>query len=170
MRQSDAEEIWPATFAENAETLAAYTPKSDAYVATQNTVPIAVWGASPLRPATVSVWMFATDHWPLVAKSVTAHIKRKLRHDLMDRDLVRAECWSHEDHVQAHRWLEVLGAVREATVEDYCANRAAYHCFSWTLTRLKKEGDFDVHRRRSAIGAGTTATATTAADAGRPRS
>tara|TARA_R110002020_G_scaffold132553_1_gene295974 strand:- start:7541 stop:8116 length:576 start_codon:yes stop_codon:yes gene_type:complete len=141
MRELDAEEIWPVTYAKTPESLALGTVAGVGlrYVARCGAVPVATWGASQMRPKVVSVWMFATDRWPKVALSVTRHINRVVMPTLIEAGCVRAECWTHANHHVAHKWLSILGAVREATVEDYGANRVPYHCYSWTKTRLEKE-------------------------------
>lgn len=146
MRDMDAEEIWPVTIARTAETLALGTVAGEGYkfVARYGAVPVATWGATPTRPGVVSVWMYSTDQWPKVALTVTRHIRRELIPCLINDGCVRAECWSHSGHHVAHKWLGILGAVREATLEDYGINRVPYHCFSWTQTRLEREGKYNV--------------------------
>ena len=178
MRALDAEEIWPVTIARTPETLALGTVRGVGFkfVAGSGGVPVATWGASPTRPGVVSVWMFATDRWPEVALTVTRHIRKELMPALIDAGYVRAECWSHANHHVAHKWLEILGAIKEATVEDYGPNRVPYHCFSWTRSRLEREGSFNVRRTTGTentqdAGHATTArTARTATDQGRSRS
>lgn len=141
MRELDAEEIWPVTNARTPESLALGAVAGDGwkYVVRYGVVPVATWGASRIRPKVVTVWMFATDLWPKVALSVTRHINRVVMPTLIDAGCVRAECWTHSNHHVAHKWLSILGAVREATVEDYGQNRVPYHCYSWTKTRLEKD-------------------------------
>ncbi len=141
MRDLDAEEIWPVTVAQTPETLAVGTVAGNGlkFIARYGETPVATWGATETRPKVAQVWMFATDLWPKVALSVTRHINQVVMPTLIDAGFVRAECWSHDNHHVAHRWLELLGAVREATVEDYGQNRVPYHCYSWTQTRLESE-------------------------------
>ena len=178
MRALDAEEIWPVTIAKTPETLALGAVSGGGYrfVVGSGVVPVATWGASPTRPGVVSVWMFATDRWPEVALTVTRHIRRELMPALIEAGYVRAECWSHANHHVAHKWLEILGAIKEATVEDYGPNRVPYHCYSWTRSRLEREGSFNVRRTVSTEStvatahAGPAASPGTATDEGRPRS
>ena len=175
MRELDAEEIWPVTHARTPENLALGTVAGDGwkYVARFGAVPVATWGASRTRPKVVSVWMFATDRWPKVALTVTRHINRVVMPALIEDGCVRAECWTHANHHAAHKWLEILGAVREATVEDYGQNRVPYHCYSWTKTRLENEDvcwTLGTGRAETPAFTGATAAARTAADARRPGS
>ena len=58
---------------------------------------------------------------------------------MIDAGAVRADCWAMEGHDVAHRWLELLGAVREASLEDYGVGRKVFHCYSWTKSRLEKD-------------------------------
>ncbi|MGB8274062.1 MAG: hypothetical protein WCF16_02200, partial [Alphaproteobacteria bacterium] len=46
----------------------------------------------------------------------------------------RAECRSIADHHEAHRWLERLGAVREAYLPDCGKNREPFVLFAWRLS------------------------------------
>ena len=173
LRKADAEEIFPLLFHATPESLAAMSVAGGgiASVAFKDGVPVAAWGVGEQRPRCWRAWMFATDEWPKVALSVTRHIMRVIRPALIDAGAVRLDCWTMESHGEAHRWLESLGAVREATVEDYAATRSVYHCYSWTRSRLERN---DVCRPvcpQNAEFSGTTATAAgpgTAAAAGRP--
>jgi hypothetical protein len=145
MRALDAEEILPLIQTGKPEDLAAGMVAAGgiATVALSDGVPVAAYGAYLGRPQIWTVWMFATDRWPEVALSVTRDIRRSMMPAMLDGDAVRADCWSMEGHDMAHRWLEVLGAVREATVEDYGPTRKSFHCYSWTRSRLERDGGFD---------------------------
>lgn len=140
MRKLDAEEIFPLTWTGKPEDLAASCVAGGiSTVALSGDVPVAAWGAREGRPYFWNVWMFATDRWPEVALSVTRHINREMMPAMIDAGAVRADCWSMEGHDVAHRWLELLGAVREASLEDYGAGRKVFHCYSWTKSRLEKD-------------------------------
>lgn len=150
MRELDAEEILPLTWTGKPEDLAMGVCASGgiANVALCSGRPVAAWGAAMQRPKMWSVWMFSTDLWPHVALTVTRNIRRVMMPEMIEAGAVRADCWSMEGHDIAHRWLEVLGALRECSVEDYGATRKTFHCYSWTRSRLERDGDFD-HVRRS---------------------
>jgi hypothetical protein len=141
MREMDREEILPLIFNGNAENLAAGTIAAGGIstVALFGERPVAVFGAKEIRPKFWNVFMFATDQWPRVALSVTKNILRVIRPHMIESGAVRADCWSIDGHTDAHRWLELLGAVREATLADYGPTRKSYHCYSWTLSRLERE-------------------------------
>jgi hypothetical protein len=95
--------------------------------------PVAVVCAIPLWPGAWSVGMYATDRWPRVALGVTRWIERSLIPDLIGVGAHRAECRSLAEHAAAHRWLERLGAVREAVLPDYGRNRETFHLYTWRL-------------------------------------
>lgn len=143
MRDLDRKEILPLIFGESAENLAAGTIAVGGIstVALFGAEPVAAFGAYQARPLFWNVWMFATDQWPRVALSVTRNILKVIRPQMIEAGAVRADCWSIDDHSVAHRWLELLGAVREATLEDYGPTRKKFHCYSWTLSRLEREAN-----------------------------
>lgn len=161
MRALDAEEILPLTWSGTPEDLAAGVVMSNSLktVALSGGVPVAAYGAGLMRPLIYSVWMFSTDRWSEVALSVTKDIRRRMMPEMLDSGAVRAQCWSMDGHDVAHRWLELLGAVREASIEDYGPTRKTFHCYSWTRSRLERDGDF-LHvyrtlRTKDALDAGT---------------
>lgn len=173
MRDLDVEEIMPLIWSGKAEDLAAMscTAGGIAIVALSGGCPVAAYGAFLSRPLMWTVWMFATDRWSEVALAVTKDIKRRIMPQWIDAGAVRCECWSMEGHDTAHRWLESLGATREASIEDYGPSRKTYHCYSWTRSRLERDGDFNhvfrTLRSKSAGSPGAPAPARAAPDAGR---
>lgn len=169
MRELDAEEILPLTWSGKPEDLAMGICASGgiASVALSLGRPVATWGATMIRPQFWTVWMFSTDRWPDVALTVTRNIRRVMMPLLIDSGAVRADCWSMDGHDTAHRWLEVLGALRECSVEDYGATRKTFHCYSWTRSRLERDGDFNyVRRSTSTINAKDAHTASSSSGTG----
>ena len=43
----------------------------------------------------------------------------------------RLECRSMEGHVEAQRWLETIGATREATLHGYGREGEDFHVYTW---------------------------------------
>ena len=84
--------------------------------------------------------MFATDDWPMVAMKVTRTILREWTPIIFESDAQRMDCWSMDGHDVAHRWLEVLGARREASLENYGATGKTFHCYSWTRDQIVRQG------------------------------
>ena len=149
MRDLDAEEIFPLTWTGKPEDLAMGICASGGIsnVALCSGRPVAAWGAHMTRPKMWSVWMFSTNQWPTVALTVTRNIRKVMMPSMIDSGAVRADCWSMEGHHVAHRWLEILGATVECSAEDYGATRKKFFCYSWTRSRLERDGDFDYVRR-----------------------
>lgn len=137
MREGDKEEILPLI--PRAEDLALRASAS-AYskIATVNGKPVSIFGASETVSKCWQVFMFATDDWPLVATTVTKHIKRKMSRYLYDTGANRLECRALDTHTEAHEWLEFLGAKKESEVEEYGANGRTYFMFRWLRTEYKE--------------------------------
>lgn len=93
--------------------------------------PVAVACAMPLWPGVWSIGLYATDAWPAVARQVTRWIKRTIP-ALIAAGGHRAECRSLATHATAHRWMERLGAVREAVLTGYGRNRETFYLYAWT--------------------------------------
>ena len=131
LRKWDAKEIMPLLCG-GAEDLALRASSADyGRAALCDGQPVAVFGATELTPAVWQVFMFATDNWSKVALSVTRHIKKEMVPILYDAGANRAECRSHGEYKWAHRWLECLGARKEATFEEYGPERQTYVMYSW---------------------------------------
>jgi hypothetical protein len=170
LRALDAEEILPLIWSGRPEDLAAVSCSTGWFstVALFNGKPVAAYGAYMQRPQFFRVWMFATDDWSRVALTVTRDIRQRMMPAMLETGAVRADCWSMDGHDVAHRWLEMLGAVREASLEDYGPTRRAFHCYAWTRSRLERDGDFDHVRRtiRATKAEALAATASTNPTAG----
>jgi hypothetical protein len=95
--------------------------------------PVAAIGARQRWPGVWSVWAWGTDEWPKVVVSLTRHAKRTLIPLLVERGAHRAQCASLAEHAEAHRWLEYLGAKREATLTGYGRNGEDFALFRWRL-------------------------------------
>lgn len=94
--------------------------------------PIAALGAIPMWPGAWSVWMFATDEFRQIRIGLTKFVARTMIPGLRASGAIRAECRSIADHEEAHRWLEVLGAHREAVLEHYGKRGESFFLYVWT--------------------------------------
>lgn len=101
------------------------------FVACLDRAPVAVVAAMPVAPTVLSVGMFATEDWPKVALSTTRFARQLIRAAVSEGQIHRAECRSIEGHHTAHRWLEMLGAVREAPLPDMGRNRETFFLYAW---------------------------------------
>jgi hypothetical protein len=133
MRARDRAEIFATRWDDDPDAVAAETMALARIggVAWNNGAPIAVACAMPLWPGVWSIGLYATDAWPAVARAVTRWIKATTR-DFIAGGAHRAECRSLATHTTAHRWLERLGAVREAVLPDYGRNRETFYLYAWT--------------------------------------
>lgn len=94
--------------------------------------PIAALGALPIWPGVWSVWMFGTDEVPRIGLSLTRFARRSMMAALLESGAHRAECRSIEGHEDAQKWLESLGARREATHRMAGRNGETFHTYAWT--------------------------------------
>ena len=138
MRALDRAEIFATRPDDDVHAIAAATMALAQFggVVWWNDEPVAVACAMPLWPGVWSVGMYATDLWPHVAYATTRWIGARLMPDLIATGAHRAECRSLSSHVTAHRWLERLGAVREAVLADCGRNREMFYLYAWTLTHI----------------------------------
>lgn len=93
--------------------------------------PVAAGVAASLRPNVVSLGMFATDDFPVIAAALTKWVRRDLFPRLQAGGAHRIEAVSIEGHHQAHRWLTTLGLDRVATHEAWGKNRENFHVYAW---------------------------------------
>ena len=122
MRDADRREIFATRFDEDALALAEDLIASDpvgAIVAAADGTAVAALGGIEMWPGMWSLWMFATDRWPEVAKETTRFAKSVLWPALLRLGLRRGECRSAVDHETAHRWLRFLGGDVEALYPAY---------------------------------------------------
>ena len=95
--------------------------------------PVATYGAMPMWPGVWSLYFFATNHFQRVAWSVTRHIRRVMMPSLAIAGAHRAEARSLISHVEAHAWLEQLGARREGELKGYGRGGEDFVTFAWAV-------------------------------------
>ena len=115
MRALDAEEVFATRFDEDRGRLA-YEASSRAPYAwcAGKDEPICCVGVVQLWPGVWEAWMYATDRFAEIGLPLTRFAKRGIIPAVAAAGAHRIHCHSIEGHTQAHRWLEALGAVREA--------------------------------------------------------
>lgn len=156
MRARDRAEIFATRSDDDPDAVAAETVALSRFgcVAWNGAEPVAVVCAFPLWPGVWSVGMYATGRWPTVASTVTRWIAGTLMPALVAAGAHRAECRSLSTHTVAHRWLERLGAVREAALTAYGRRGEDFFLYAWARTTL---GETDV--LRTFVAAATAAAA-----------
>lgn len=102
--------------------------------ATSDGTPAAVVAATEAYPGVYQVGMYATKDWPKVALGLTKWTLRVMRPALLQAGGHRMECRSIDSHDQAHRWLEMLGAVRECVLPDCGKDRETFFQYAWRLS------------------------------------
>lgn len=93
--------------------------------------PIAAFGCFEMWPGVWSMWLFATDDFRRIGISMTKLITRSILPMLWDTGAHRLEARSMEGHHDAQRWLEVIGASREATLSGYGKGGEDFHVYAW---------------------------------------
>ena len=135
MRLWDRREIFATRWDDDAERFAADLCRGFThgmgFVAGRGCLPIAVFGGIEAWPGLWQVIAFATDEFPLIGAAVTRFIQAEVLPNGIARGAHRAECKSLLGHSQAHRWLEVLGARREAEHPGFGRNGETFITYAW---------------------------------------
>ncbi len=138
MRAADRHEVFATRFDDDPNALArdlVAVSRLGAVVAHDGR-PIAAMGAVECWPGMWSVWMIATDAWPLVARVATRWARLAITSVLPAAGAYRCECRSIDGHETAHRWLRHLGAQAEAVHPGYGRNRETFITFAWRLDHV----------------------------------
>lgn len=134
MREADRAEIFatrfsdcPIEFAD--DVLAAGAP---AWISgTAELGPIAAFGACERWPGMYDMWLFSTDDFQHIGKSMTKLIKDVIVPELFGGGGRRLECRSMEKHRHAHKWLTAVGARHEGDLPNYGKGGEAFRVFAW---------------------------------------
>ena len=133
MREWDRREIFATRNDNNPHTLAQECVSYSAFgfwLPDRSGAPCAAFGAIQIWPGVLSVWCFGTDNFHHAGKTLTKHLKRTII-PTFKKAVHRAQCFSIDGHVEAQRWLETLGAEREATLHDFGRERETFHLYAW---------------------------------------
>lgn len=133
MREADRQEIFATRLGDDPEALAAEMLATGpvAWVAGLDEEPIAAFGCAPMWEGVWSMWLMATDDFHHIGLSVTKLVTRYIVPMLFDAGAHRLEARSMEGHDDAQRWLEVIGAQREATLKGYGREGQDFHVYTW---------------------------------------
>lgn len=146
MRQADREEIFALQYSDDEEVLArlvhaACGPFAWVFAADDGE-PVAIMGVKPMHPNVFDAFMYATPRFGEVGAAMTRFVRKAMIPLLLKSKIHRVHAISKADHFDAHRWLEMLGARREATLEQYGKGGEDYVVFTWTRR--------DIENRRAA--------------------
>lgn len=93
--------------------------------------PVAIGAMIEARPNVITLFFFATDNFPIVAVAMTRFIRQRLFPRYRAAGVHRIECVSIEGHDDAHRWIEILGLRREATMPGFGRDGETFFQFAW---------------------------------------
>jgi RimJ/RimL family protein N-acetyltransferase len=134
MREWDKREIYANRFHDDPMTIAKEAialGQQVGWVSGLGEQPIAAFGCHLMWPGVWSMWLFATDNFRHIGISMTKLIKHRILPMLWEADAHRLEARSMEGHTDAQRWLEVIGARREATLKAYGRAGEDFHVYTW---------------------------------------
>lgn len=134
LREADRKEAYATVWEESPQhlTLLAKQHWGDfGWLFYYDNTPTCVVGATQLWPGMWSAWMLGTPDFPKIGTHVTKFISRDMRDMLKARNAVRLEARSHIEHHDAHRWLELLGAEKEAVLQRYGKNGEDFVIYRW---------------------------------------
>jgi len=133
MRSRDKDEIYATRWDDCPDFLAEQAAGSGGFqwLARVGEEPAAAIGATPLWPNVWSVWAFGTKSWPRCVLSLTKHVKRVMIPALHQAGAHRAECRALKTHTEACRWLEMLGARKEAELAGFGRQREDFNLYVW---------------------------------------
>lgn len=134
MREWDKREIYGTRFCEDPRGLVrdCLVFPEMGWIAGFGDEPVAAIGAVPCWPGVWSVWMFATPKINKIGLSLTKFVRYGMIPALLKVGCHRAECHSMRGHIEAQRWLELLGARRESLVPRYGKHAEDFFTYSWT--------------------------------------
>lgn len=142
MREWDRREIFATRRDDCADALAdaALGCGHIAWTSGRDEDPIAAFGVAPMWHGVWSMWLFATDDFGQIGISMTKLIVRTIVPMMIEAGAHRLEARSMEGHADAQRWLEVIGAKREATLAGFGRDGQDFHVYTWPAASAAREG------------------------------
>ena len=133
MREMDKKEILATRWTEDLIEVARDLVKLQGlgYLFCYDSVPVAVIGSTPVHPGVASAYMFATDDFPKVAKSVTKLARRVIFPALMSSGCHRVHSLVLAEYTEVRKWLRFLGANTETPLKHYGRNREDFVFMAW---------------------------------------
>lgn len=99
--------------------------------------PVAFGATIEARPNVLTLLFFATDAFPTIALGLTRFIRQRLFPAQRRAGAHRIECVSIDTHIDAHRWIEILGLRREAAMPGYGKDGQTFYQFAWTADHVR---------------------------------
>lgn len=152
MREIDREEIYGISWVQNPIGVAAlhYEAMQRGYgsIIWAGGRPVALIGVSPAHGTGSSCWQifsYGTDRLPRVGIELMRQGRRHIARALQETEVRRIQAESHERHVEAHGWMERMGARREAVMPYYGRDGSTYYKYVWLRNdrHRRKYSDFE---------------------------
>jgi hypothetical protein len=96
-------------------------------------LPVALYGVHKEFGTSVHyrVFAFGTDDWKKGAYVVMRELRKLVREVIDEEGTMRMQADSHEDHTEAHQWMEKMGGKRESIMRHYGKNGETYYRYVW---------------------------------------
>ena len=96
-------------------------------------VPVAVNGATPIRPGVAGASAFGTDDFWRVVVPMTRWSINWLIPALARSGYHRGEAYVAANNTRSIRWMSILGATQEAYLHGYGRDQEDYRLYTWRL-------------------------------------
>jgi len=138
LRERDKQEIFATRWGDDLEELVQDIQGYGEFqwTAVLDGTPVAIIGACPMWPGVWSVWAFGTEDWPKVVLKLTRHARQAMIPALHEQGAHRAECRALKVHEDACRWLELLGAHKEAELAGFGRQREDFILYVWSRNNV----------------------------------
>lgn len=99
--------------------------------------PMAAGGLAERWPCVWEVWMFGRPGCKPALMPLMRWLRQKIKYYCYEHGVHRLECESHQDHDEAHRFLEGMGARIECVLPMYGKDGSDFIRYVW----IRREGD-----------------------------
>lgn len=142
MRARDVVEFSATSFAADRKALTddlvlRYAGLAGAICASDDDGPVAIGATIEARPNVLTLLFFSTDRFSSIAFGLTSFIRRRLFPAQKAAGVHRIECVSIDSHVDAHRWIKILGLEQEAVMPGYGRAGETFLQFAWTAPDVR---------------------------------
>lgn len=133
LRQADRDECFATCWTEDPDDLAnrVNAAGTSQWIVWKDEDPVASVGATCTWPGVWSCWAFGTDRWSQAALSITKHIRRVLIPALYVSHAQRVHCFASDEHPDAGRWLQSMGARQGEKLDFWGKNGQTFRCYWW---------------------------------------
>lgn len=130
MREWDRREIFSMGVVRTPEDLSEHCLRSFYKGVLRTDHPVAAFGFSGNWDGYCQAWMFAAPDWAAGALALTKYARRSILPWLFfEAGIRRIEARSMVGHVQAQKWMRILGATELCKLRDYGLNGEDYLLF-----------------------------------------